>query len=73
MEEKTDYEIGAIFVFWISFVGYWIYCISKYGFLVGVGLGWFPSAIAAGITALVWPVLAFVLAIIFMFAVSDMA
>jgi hypothetical protein len=31
------------------FVGVWIYSIAASGFIVGVPLGWLPSAIAAGI------------------------
>jgi hypothetical protein len=42
--------------YWISsvilFVGCWIYCIKSYGFLIGVGIGWLPSAIAAGLFSL---------------------
>jgi hypothetical protein len=30
-------------------VGVWIYSIAASGFIVGVPLGWLPSAIAAGI------------------------
>lgn len=31
----------------ITFIASWIYCIAHYGFLLGVGLGWLPSAIVA--------------------------
>lgn len=30
-----------------AFVGSWAYCIVKYGYLIGVGLGWLPSLIVA--------------------------
>lgn len=33
----------------ITFLACWIYCVSEYGFLVGVSLGWIPSAICAAI------------------------
>lgn len=35
--------LAAILVFAAS----WLYCISEYGFLVGVTLGWIPASIAA--------------------------
>lgn len=37
----------------IVFFGSWAYCIATYGFLLGVGLGWLPSAITATIVAAV--------------------
>jgi hypothetical protein len=43
-------ERGAVFAFCvgaITFISSWIYCISTYGFLLGVGLGWLPSIIVA--------------------------
>lgn len=44
------WEIGAwagIICAAITFVGSWIYCAATYGFLLGFGLGWLPSAILA--------------------------
>lgn len=32
-----------------TFIGVWIYCVATYGFLLGLGLGWLPAAILAGI------------------------
>jgi hypothetical protein len=48
------YTIGCYVVWFLTFVGCWVYCISEYGFLLGVGLGWLPSAIAASVAAAVW-------------------
>ncbi len=31
----------------LAFFGSWIYCVSEYGYLLGFGLGWVPSAILA--------------------------
>ena len=31
----------------ITFIGAWLYCASEYGFLIGFGLGWFPSFLLA--------------------------
>ncbi|MGO9590720.1 MAG: DnaJ domain-containing protein [Candidatus Acidiferrales bacterium] len=52
------YRVGAAITGCIVFVGTWIYCAFAYGFLLGVGLGWLPSAIVAIIAALLWPLLA---------------
>lgn len=45
---------GAGFIFGmvtgaITFIGAWIYCVMTYGFVLGLGLGWFPAVICAGI------------------------
>lgn len=48
-------SVSAILVFTCS----WIYCITKYGFLLGVGVGWLPSGILAAIVGFItgcfWP------------------
>jgi len=31
----------------LTFIGSWWYCAAEYGFLLGFGLGWLPSGIAA--------------------------
>lgn len=51
------YKVGYAISFVIVFLGCWIYCVATYGFLLGVGLGWFPSIIAAGIVSIFWPLL----------------
>jgi hypothetical protein len=33
----------------ITFIATWIYCVTTYGFVLGVGLGWFPAAICAAV------------------------
>ena len=52
------YRSVAVIVFWLTFVVTWIGCALNYGFLLGVGLGWLPALVVAGIAALCWPVLA---------------
>lgn len=41
----------------LTFIGAYIYCISEYGFLLGFGLGWFPSALLAVLVGLLMAVL----------------
>ena len=43
------YTVGAIVTFGVVFVVSWTYCITTYGYLFGVGLGWLPSIIVAAI------------------------
>lgn len=43
---KWPAHVAAVLVF----VGGWIYSAATYGFLLGFGLGWFPSALAAVLT-----------------------
>ena len=64
MEEKQPsewpqliYGAGGYITFWLVFIISWIYCVSEYGFLLGVGLGWLPSAIVGAIAAFLWPLL----------------
>ena len=61
MSTDSTYENGAAITAVIVFIGAWIYCIAEYGFLLGVGLGWLPSAIVAGIAAMLWPFIALAL------------
>ncbi len=59
------YRTGAVITFCIVFVISWIGCVASYGFLLGVGLGWLPSLIVAGLAAVLWPLLlAFVVIVI---------
>lgn len=51
------YYVIAWIVGVITAIICWIYCISQYGFLIGVGIGWLPSAIAGFVIGLLWPVL----------------
>jgi hypothetical protein len=63
MDEGTIYVKGAGITFFLVFIGTWIWCVSEYGFLLGVGLGWLPSAITAVFAALVWPLIACVIVV----------
>ncbi|MEX1205815.1 MAG: hypothetical protein WEB85_11245 [Dongiaceae bacterium] len=67
MNEK-GYKVGFVLFWVIAFIGFWIYAINEYGFLLGVGVGWFPAAIAATVVAALWPLImlvgVFVLAIL---------
>jgi hypothetical protein len=42
----------------MTFIATWVYCALTYGFVLGLGLGWFPAAICAGaigwLVALFW-------------------
>ena len=54
---KPIYAAGFLITTFVAFIGFWIYCIATYGFLLGVGFGWFPSLIAGIIIGAVWPLL----------------
>lgn len=53
----TVYLLGAVVVGFITFVGAWGWCIYTYGFMIGVGFGWFPSLITGVIVGALWPLL----------------
>lgn len=52
------YRVGMAIVGIPVFLGCWIYCVATYGFLVGVTLGWIPSAIVAVVAGALWPLFA---------------
>jgi hypothetical protein len=54
---SDGYWLGYFITWAITFIGCWIYAIVAYGFLLGVGLGWLPSAIVATIISFLWPLL----------------
>lgn len=62
MGEK--YWTGYYVTWVIIFVSCWIYAIFTYGFLLGVGLGWLPSAIVASLASLIWPLIIVLLVIV---------
>jgi hypothetical protein len=64
MTKNQYWGIGALFALPV-FIGCWIYCVAEYGFLVGVGIGWLPSAIVSVLVASLWPLLAIAVAIVF--------
>ncbi|MBB3693025.1 hypothetical protein [Sphingomonas sp. BK580] len=45
----------------IAFFGAWVYCMYTYGFLLGFGFGWVPSAILAlfayAVGRIMWPLM----------------
>ena len=53
-----DLIIGGFLFGGVTFIGCWIYCISEYGFLLGVGLGWLPSLITGVVVGALWPIVA---------------
>lgn len=53
----SGYWVGYVITWVITFIGCWIYAIVSYGFLLGVGLGWLPSAIVATLLSFLWPIL----------------
>lgn len=58
----------------VIFFGGWIWCTLTYGFLLGFGLGWLPSLIAASIVGAIlrygWPLLLFLAAVAWGLAAS---
>ena len=51
------YRLIAYIVGILAFIGCWFYCIMQYGFLVGVSIGWFPSAIVGFIAGALSPLI----------------
>ncbi len=61
------YWIGYAIFFVLIFLGCWIYSIAAYGFMIGVMIGWIPSAIVAGIVSLFWPLIVLAIAALLMY------
>ncbi|MFT5592168.1 MAG: hypothetical protein ACI8SR_000525 [Oceanicoccus sp.] len=69
MDWSARYTVGCVISGIIIFFSSWIYCISEYGYLLGVGLGWLPSIISAYVLCWFWPIylLAIISLIIYVF------
>lgn len=71
-EYLSETQITLMNVYWVMawivgvlvFIGAWIYCIVHYGFLLGVGLGWLPSAIVAVVAGMLWPLVVITLVVL---------
>ncbi|MBA2677251.1 MAG: hypothetical protein H0U76_02465 [Ktedonobacteraceae bacterium] len=61
---STVYWVGYWICWFLIFLGCWAYCIGTYGFLLGVGLGWLPSVIAAYVLSLLWPLIVLAVGVI---------
>ena len=61
------YSLGAAITAIVVFPVCWIYCVTTYGFFLGVGLGWFPSIVIAALAALLWPIIALSLIALLLF------
>lgn len=55
------YAVGAVVIGGLTCIVSWVYCIATYGFLLGLGLGWIPSAMVATILGALWPLVVVVL------------
>ena len=69
--DSNWYMVGYWICWVITFLGCWIYCIATYGFLLGVGLGWLPSAIAATIISIFWPLIALGIILLVFYLAKD--
>jgi low affinity Fe/Cu permease len=66
MDTDNMYWVISRWIGWIVgfvvFLASYYYCITTYGYLLGFGLGWLPSFMAAGLAGLatlfLWPVAA---------------
>jgi hypothetical protein len=56
------YAIGRAITLLLVFIAVWVYCITEYGLLLGIGLGWLPATIIGVIAAYLWPLLLFAVA-----------
>ena len=58
------YEGGRGVFAIVVFIGCWIYCAARYGFLWGVGFGWLPSMIVAALVTYLWPLFLIVIIVL---------
>lgn len=49
------YQYIGIMVGMVVFVTSWFYCVTEYGYMWGLGLGWLPSIFAALLAGWAWP------------------
>lgn len=53
---NDNYLAVAVLVGGVTFIATWIFCAIKYGFLLGVGLGWLPAVFCGVIAGVLWPI-----------------
>jgi len=70
MNNDSWYGIGANITGVIAFFAIWIYAFISWGFLVGLAIGWLPAIIGAFILGILWPLVAFAVAIIVLLILS---
>jgi len=65
LELKAVYGVGMVTTAWsvtvAAFLGCWALAIWKFGWLLGLPLGWIPAVVVAGVVGyvagLLWPLL----------------
>lgn len=71
---QTAFWTGLI-IGGLTFIGVWIYCISEYDFIMGVGLGWLPALIvgcvAGAVTGFLWPLTLMGIVALFIFMIKN--
>jgi uncharacterized membrane protein YeaQ/YmgE (transglycosylase-associated protein family) len=51
------YSVFATILGFLAFIASWIYAVSEWGFLLGVGLGWVPAFFIGLLVGLIGPFL----------------
>lgn len=55
-KKESDWYFGiGVLTGIVTFLGVWVYAITKWGFLIGITLGWIPAAISAVLAGFLWP------------------
>jgi hypothetical protein len=54
------YELVAMVVGFLAFLGIWFYALEEWGLLLGLMFGWVPATIGAGLCGFLWPLIALI-------------
>ena len=58
------YEFGRNITIPVVCIGFWCYTIFSWDWILGIGLGWFPSIFVAMIAGALWPLIALLLLLV---------
>lgn len=52
---ERGYKAATVLVGIAAFLGSWGYAVAEFGWLLGLGLGWFPALFVGTVLATIWP------------------
>ena len=65
--EWAMYRVGAAIIGGVAFLGSWGYAVARYGWFLGLGLGWLPAAVIGAVVGLLWPLVALAALVLFLY------
>lgn len=68
---NSIYLGGAFITGIVVFTGVWLYALDDWGLLFGLLFGWLPALIGGFVAGLLWPLIAVVIVLFFLFFLNS--